>query len=243
MTTTPRHLLGIATGSLVLGLISVAFTHVSAQRRPATTVPSSVTIRLPMQSADNGFAGEDSCRSCHRSELTEFHKTGHARVTSADAAQRMNCEAVTVRAKPTPTRRKPPMETMQPAPRQSGDFAFKGTPAENSARCLTCHASTPKPAAIRSFAARRNRRVLPVVPQRSSCRSGRSIGARAASDHAGAVLPGAATCGRTALAPRKSAEGLAACSLLLVPPAGARTVRPAFSSPRARRIDEMQRLS
>jgi hypothetical protein len=28
-----------------------------------------------------------------------------------------------------------------------------------------------------------------------------------------------------------------------VPPAGARTVRPAFSSPRARRIDEMQRLS
>lgn len=136
---------GIAVGSLLF-LLVLAWSDaasVNAQRRPQASESPSVTVTLPAQPVEQGFVGEDRCRSCHRSELTEFHKTVHARVTSADGAQRMTCESCHGPGKPH-------ADAQEAA---HGDdaatvaanrliFAFKGSAQENSARCLTCHSST-----------------------------------------------------------------------------------------------------
>jgi len=57
--TTARSLFGLTAGTLSLILVLVAFTAVSAQRRPATTEPSSVTVTLPVQPASAGYVGEE----------------------------------------------------------------------------------------------------------------------------------------------------------------------------------------
>ncbi|HEY3044990.1 MAG TPA: cytochrome c3 family protein [Vicinamibacterales bacterium] len=145
MTTPWLPRFGLIAAPLLLVLMAVAATSVGAQRRPGASEPSPVTVRLPVQPADQGFAGEDACRSCHRAELTEFHKTPHARVTGAGTTQRMDCESC----------HGPGKAHAEAQEASRGDealgaaanrliFSFKGTPAENSARCLTCHASAAK---------------------------------------------------------------------------------------------------
>jgi hypothetical protein len=86
------RLFQVAASGLALALALVAVSSVSAQRRPAAIEPTSVTVRLPEQPAVQGYVGEERCRSCHRAELTQFHKTAHASVMSENGTQRMNCE-------------------------------------------------------------------------------------------------------------------------------------------------------
>src|SRR5437762_4262167 len=142
MTTTTRPLLGITACSVALAMIFVAFTAASTQRQPAANEPSPVTVPLPAQPADRGFAGEDSCRSCHRAELTEFRKTGHARVSNADSTQRMNCESCHGPGKAHADAQEAAHgDDAAGAAANRLIFAFKGTTAENSSRCLTCHSA------------------------------------------------------------------------------------------------------
>lgn len=126
-------------------MVAVAVGSLSAQRRPAPNEPAAVTVKLAPQPAEQGYAGEEACRSCHRSELTQFHKTSHADVTSPDGRQQMDCE----------TCHGPGKAHGDAQQASRGDealgaaanlliFSFKGTSAENSARCLSCHNSTAR---------------------------------------------------------------------------------------------------
>ena len=135
----------LALSLLSILMVAVAVASLSAQRRPAANEPASVTATLAAQPADQGYTGEDTCRSCHRSELTQFHKTEHAGVKSADGTQQMNCE----------TCHGPGKAHADAQQASRGDdalsaaanrliFSFKGTSAENSARCLSCHNSTAR---------------------------------------------------------------------------------------------------
>lgn len=124
-------------------LVSAGAMSVSAQRRPAPSRPAAVSVTLPPQSADTGFVGEDRCRACHKSEVTEFHKTGHAQVKSADGARQMNCESCHGAGKAHADAQEAAHgDDAKSAAANRLIFAFKGTTAENSARCLTCHTST-----------------------------------------------------------------------------------------------------
>lgn len=128
---------------LAAGLLTVAVGSLSAQRRPATNQPSAVTAALPAQPVDRGFVGEERCRACHKSELTEFHKTGHAAVKSHNGAQQMNCESCHGAGKAHADAQEASRgDDALSAAANRLIFAFKGTAAENSARCLSCHTST-----------------------------------------------------------------------------------------------------
>ncbi len=140
-----RHPFLWSVATLSILMVAVAVASLSAQRRPAANEPASVTVTLAAQPTDQGYAGEDTCRSCHRSELTQFHKTDHAGVKSADGTQQMNCE----------TCHGPGKAHADAQQASRGDdalsaaanrliFSFKGTSAENSARCLSCHNSTAR---------------------------------------------------------------------------------------------------
>jgi predicted CXXCH cytochrome family protein len=140
-----RTVFGVAVVSLSVAIALATFVSVDAQRRAATTEPSSVTVVLPVQTADASYIGEERCQSCHRSELTSFHMTAHARVENAGATQRMNCESC----------HGPGKAHADAVAAARGDdtriaaasrliFGFKGTSQENSARCLSCHTSTER---------------------------------------------------------------------------------------------------
>lgn len=123
---------------MVALLLFAAFARLEAQRRPEAKTPPSVVAHLSAQPAEQGYVGQDKCRSCHRSESTEFHKTAHADV--AAGARKMDCETCHGAGQPH-------SEAEEAA---HGDdaktllantliFSFKSTPQENAARCLTCH--------------------------------------------------------------------------------------------------------
>jgi predicted CXXCH cytochrome family protein len=142
---TARVVFTVTAAALALLLACLTFTSASAQRRPRATEPSSVTVTLPPQPTEAGYVGELRCQSCHRAQLTQFHKTVHSRVGGVDAAAQMNCESC----------HGPGKAHADGVEAARGDdaaiaaasrlvFAFRGTSAENSARCLSCHQSTAR---------------------------------------------------------------------------------------------------
>jgi predicted CXXCH cytochrome family protein len=77
--------------------------------------------------------------------LTEFRKTGHARVAKADSTQRMNCESCHGPGKAHADAQEAAHgDDAASAAANRLIFAFKGTTAENSARCLTCHSAAAR---------------------------------------------------------------------------------------------------
>ena len=134
-----------AASLLLLVLVGVAFDSVSAQRRPVASEAAVVTVALSPQPADRGFGGESTCRSCHRSELTEFHKTVHADIKSADGTRQMNCESCHGPGKAHADAQEAAHgDDTASAAANRLIFAFTGTPDQNSAPCLTCHNSTAR---------------------------------------------------------------------------------------------------
>jgi predicted CXXCH cytochrome family protein len=138
-----NHPFNVAAPALSLALITAVYGSVSAQRRPAATEPSAVTVKLPPQPAEQGYVGEESCRSCHKAELTEFDKTPHARVAGDHADARMNCESCHGPGKAHVDGEEAARgDDAKTAAANRLIFAFRSTAAENSARCLTCHVSS-----------------------------------------------------------------------------------------------------
>ena len=133
-------------GPSVIGVLLVAGWLVAASKAPSAAPAQAarggppVRVQLPPQGATEGYVGEDRCRSCHRAEMTQYRKTGHAGVVSAETRQRMTCE-IWHGAGKAHVDAVEAAKGEEPATSQAARliFAFKGTPRENAARCQSCH--------------------------------------------------------------------------------------------------------
>jgi predicted CXXCH cytochrome family protein len=137
MTTDP-HFRFFGALSLLAALFMTALAPARAQRRPEAKTPASVVARLPVESPEQGYVGQDRCRACHRSESTQFHKTSHADVT--DGPRTMDCETCHGAGKPHADAEEAAHgDDAKTLEANKLIFAFKASPQENAARCLTCH--------------------------------------------------------------------------------------------------------
>jgi predicted CXXCH cytochrome family protein len=119
-------------------LTLAALVPARAQRRPEAKIPASVVAELPAETPDKGYVGQDRCRSCHKSESNEFHKTAHADV--AAGSQKMDCESCHGAGKPHADAEEAAHgDDAATLAANKLIFSFQGTPQENAARCLTCH--------------------------------------------------------------------------------------------------------
>jgi predicted CXXCH cytochrome family protein len=132
------------------GFLALALTCVpspnSAQKRPeATQGPSVASIAPEFAAPASDFAGPERCASCHKEVATEYGKTSHSKLTFPGKDYIHGCESCHGPAKAH-------ADAIQAA---HGDdaatakalhdfplFAFKGSAAENAARCLSCHISS-----------------------------------------------------------------------------------------------------
>src|SRR5262245_24637513 len=124
---------------LVAALAIAAAASVVAQRRPSAVKGTTVLVRLLPQTPEQGYVGEERCSFCHSSELTQFHKTSHAKVVS-ESKQPMNCESCHGPGKPHADAEEAASgdDALMAAAKQL-IFAFHGTVQENTSRCLSCH--------------------------------------------------------------------------------------------------------
>ena len=108
------------------------------QTRPSAVEPASVAAKIIPRSGDN-YVGAESCRSCHKSEFTEFGKTVHAAIPEHKDAV-TGCETCHGPGKPhTVAEEAAHGDDAKAAAGAKLIFAFRDNPAKNSARCLTCH--------------------------------------------------------------------------------------------------------
>ncbi len=110
-----------------------------AQRQPAAHRAAPVVWRPPANAKAEDFAGDQLCAACHAPEATQFAKTVHAKAAPASATYGTGCEACHGPGKAH-------IEAMSAGNTDAGRkliFSFKAKPAENAARCLNCHNSSP----------------------------------------------------------------------------------------------------
>jgi len=135
-------------GVAVLLVVALALAPVPAvaQKLPGAPQGPSVASTLPEFSAPAGdFVGVDRCQSCHKAETTEFHKTGHAKISFPGKDYIQGCETChgpgkqhsdSIRAAHGDD------EAIAEALKKYPYFAFRASAEENAARCLTCHISS-----------------------------------------------------------------------------------------------------
>src|ERR1700682_1394505 len=132
----------ISAAVLVAGCVMAAVARPAAQRQPSTHEAPSATVDLAAQLAEKGYVGEDSCRSCHKAEATEFHKTPHAKLADTRSSQSMNCESCHGAGQAHADAEEAAHgDDANTAAANLLIFAFRGTVQANIARCLTCHIS------------------------------------------------------------------------------------------------------
>jgi predicted CXXCH cytochrome family protein len=126
---------------IFIAIAACALKPLDAQRRPSATRPVSVTPRLTPQRPEQGYIGQERCRSCHRAEVMQFEKTSHARI--AQGEQRMDCETCHGAGKAHADAEEAAHgEDVATAAANRLIFAFRGTSQETAARCLTCHGTS-----------------------------------------------------------------------------------------------------
>lgn len=124
---------------LPLTLLSTAIGFAVTQRQPGANENYTVTWKPPAGQPQD-FAGTQVCLDCHVAQGEQFAKTVHAKAAPANAAYGAGCESCHGPGKAH-------AEGMQ---NSEGDdakieaarkliFAFKANPAQNSARCMSCH--------------------------------------------------------------------------------------------------------
>jgi predicted CXXCH cytochrome family protein len=120
-------------------IIVPAVTLLSGQTNPAAPAPSSVTAVRVSIGASGNYVGIDRCRSCHKSEFTEFGKTPHATIPQHKDSV-TGCEAChgagKLHADAEEAAHGDDAKTVAAA---RLIFAFGSNPKENSQRCLQCH--------------------------------------------------------------------------------------------------------
>jgi predicted CXXCH cytochrome family protein len=117
-----------------------------AQKRPEATQGPSVTSRAPEFGAPaSEFAGPERCVSCHKEVAFEYGKTSHSKLVFPGKDYIQGCETCHGPSKAH-------ADAIQAA---HGDdaatakaltdhpiFSYRGSAAENAARCLTCHTTS-----------------------------------------------------------------------------------------------------
>jgi predicted CXXCH cytochrome family protein len=132
----------VAAAVLVTALLMAAGAARAAQRQPSAPTAPTVAVNLTTQAADAGYVGEDRCRSCHKAEATEFHKTPHAKLSDARSSQSMNCETCHGAGQAHADAEEAAHgDDAKTAAANLLIFSFHGTVGANTAPCLTCHSS------------------------------------------------------------------------------------------------------
>ena len=111
----------------------------TAQKQPAARQPASVALRASGNANPDAFAGDQLCIACHATEGAQFSKTVHAKVAPSSAVYGTGCESCHGPGKEH-------IEAMADGNTEGGKkliFGFHAKPAENAARCMNCHASSP----------------------------------------------------------------------------------------------------
>jgi predicted CXXCH cytochrome family protein len=123
----------------IIGIIASA-QIVWTQRLSEPAIGPSVALKgMSKATVPADFVGNDTCRSCHRAEVTQFNKTAHAHLESKTKPG-MTCESC----------HGPGKAHVEGQEAARGDeaktleankliFAFRSSPRENSERCLSCH--------------------------------------------------------------------------------------------------------
>jgi predicted CXXCH cytochrome family protein len=130
---------------LVLALACAAIACSAQKRTEAAQGPSVASHPPEFDAPASEFAGPESCKDCHKHEVAEFERTSHSQLTFPKKDFIHGCESCHGPAKAHG-------DSVQAA---HGDdaaiakalidhpvFSFRGTPTENAARCLTCHATS-----------------------------------------------------------------------------------------------------
>jgi predicted CXXCH cytochrome family protein len=127
-----------------MALFFFAITTVSfAQKQPESLKGPSVASAVPFDvGSPADYVGVEKCKSCHKSETTEFLKTTHSQLTIPGKDFIQGCEACHGPGKAH-------SDAVQAAHGDDADtakalkehpmFSFRASATENAARCLACH--------------------------------------------------------------------------------------------------------
>jgi predicted CXXCH cytochrome family protein len=123
-------------------LLCAALNFAIAQKQPASNQNFTVAWKAPAGNPQD-FIGADTCVACHADHGTQFSKTVHATAAPAGVMAGTGCESCHGPGKAH-------AEAMAEAATDNDKieaarkliFSFNGKPAENSGRCLTCHATS-----------------------------------------------------------------------------------------------------
>jgi len=137
----PNKKIGIS--FLLLALFAVfvlASGPASAQKLPVAAESSTISTTGPAQGNAAGYAGTESCVSCHRVRVEQVARTVHGTTRVAGTNMPTNCEGCHGPGKAHADAETEAERTSTKNPEASKlIFAFEGSAQENSGRCLTCH--------------------------------------------------------------------------------------------------------
>lgn len=124
---------------LILALTGMAI----AQRQPAAPQAPAVAYRIATNAPADAYAGSEVCGLCHSTHAQQFGKTVHATSAPTVATYGTGCESChgpgKAHAEAMPEALGSPERV---AAAKQLIYGFHGKPAENAARCLTCHSSS-----------------------------------------------------------------------------------------------------
>jgi len=137
--------LSICCSILVSAVFLIAGARVAVtQKLPESTMGPSVALKMSVGGSD--AVSDESCRSCHKAEFTEFGKTSHAHMQSGNKAA-ITCETCHGSGKAhSDAEEAAHGDDKKTAVADKLIFSFHGTAKENADRCLTCHISSKQQA-------------------------------------------------------------------------------------------------
>ena len=125
---------------VVTAILLAGITYASSQKQAGSAAPSPVAWKPVGTGNPADYAGAATCQECHKQVSTQFSKTPHASGSHSQSTYAAGCEGCHGPGKKH-------VEGMKAA--QGDDdkieaamkliYAFRGSAAQNSERCLGCH--------------------------------------------------------------------------------------------------------